>query len=133
MVATLMMVPGLRSCSCSCKRHATGPAVRAAIDGCGQAVGDLVGRAEPVDRHEQILGHVPGDEGLGLLVVEVEPLAYGLGRVVLALHDLATTDVTGPVVPGWRPNRVVGPAIDAHPTVRYAQEHDVLGHFEIDG
>ena len=75
---------------------------------------------------------VPRDERLGLLVVQVEALAHRLGRVVVALHDLAATHVARPVVSGRRLNRVVGAAVDAHPAVRDALEHDVLRHLEVD-
>src|SRR5581483_6766721 len=71
----------------------------AAVDGADETGGHLVGGAEPVDGDEEILRQVPRDQRRRLLVVEVEALAHGVRRVVLALHDLATAHVAGPVVP----------------------------------
>src|SRR5581483_7047658 len=84
--------------------------VPAAVDGPDQSVGDVVGGPHAVDGHQLVALEVPGDQGLGLLLVQGEPAPDGGLGVVLPLDDLATAHVARPVVLGRRGRRVVGPA-----------------------
>src|SRR5437867_3756925 len=45
----------------------------AGVDGPDEPDPDVVGRTHAVDRHQLVPGHVPGDEGLGLLLVQRQP------------------------------------------------------------
>src|SRR5690349_5967108 len=54
-----------------------------------RARGDLVDLADGVDAGEQPLGLVEAGERFGLFPVDVQPMAHGLGLVVVALDHLA--------------------------------------------
>ena len=59
----------------------------------------MSGVADPFDRDELVLLAVPGDQGLGLALVELEADADRVLGVVLSLDHLAEADVAGPVDP----------------------------------
>src|SRR5438552_9556003 len=83
------------------------------VDGLDDSGGDPLGRADPVDRHQLVAPHVPGDEGLGLLLVEAKPPLDRVLRVVFALDDLSPAPVAGPVVPRRLVDAVVAAAVAA--------------------
>src|SRR4051794_5875119 len=92
--------PALRilASSSAVRRTPLPPPLAPMVDGADEAGGHLIGAPHAVDQHELVLLEVPGDEGRGLLLVELEPAGDGLLGVILPLHDLAAADVAGPVV-----------------------------------
>src|SRR5207249_10863356 len=96
--------PAPPSASCRSPQHPFSsrvPPLAAGVDRADQPGGHLVGGAHAVDGDELVAREVPGDERLGLLLVELETAPDGRVGVVAALDDLAAAGVADVGLLGW--------------------------------